>query len=89
MLKYLKKINIKLAVVIVLVAAVGIAFLVVGIDPAILNMVMGAAILVAILFVLKIVISFISLPFGFLLKPGDYLVVKKCDVNVNPTDQSK
>ena len=89
MLKCLKKINIKLVMIIVLVATVGIAFLVGGVAPDILNMVMGAAILVAILFVLKIIISFIHLPFGYLLKPGNYLVIKKSDVNVNPTDQSK
>ena len=89
MLECLKKINIKLAVIIALVATVGIAFLVVGIDPAMLNMVMGAAILVAILFVLKIVISFISLPFGYLLNPGNYLVIKKSEINVNSSDQPK
>ena len=89
MLKCLKRINIKLAVIIALVAAVGIAFLIVGIDPAILNMIMGAVILVAVFFIVKIIISFIYLPFGYLVKPDNYHVVKKSEVNVNPTDQSK
>ena len=89
MLKCLKKINIKLVMVIVLVATVGIAFLVVGIDPDILNMVMGAAILIAVLFGLKVIVSFIHLPFGYLINPEKYLVVKKTDANVNPTDQPK
>ena len=89
MLKCLKKINIKLVVVIALVAVVGIAFLVVGIAPEIFHMIVGATALVAVLFVLKVIILFVSLPFGFLLKPGDYLVIKRTDVNVNPTDKSK
>ena len=89
MLKCLKRINIKLVVIIALIAAVGIAFLIVGIDPAILNMAIGAAIIVAVFFIVKIIISFIHLPFGYLLKPDNYLVVKKSEINVNSSDQSK
>ena len=89
MLKCLKKINIKIVVVIALLTVVGIAFIVGGIDPVVLNMVMGAAVLVTVLFVIKIILSFIHLPFGYLINPEKYLVVKKSEINVNPTDKSK
>jgi len=84
----LKKINIKMALFIALVAAVVIAFLVAGLDPAVFNMFLGAAILVALFFVMKLVISFIHLPFGFLLKPENYLVVRKSEVSGDSKSKS-
>ena len=84
----LKRMNIKLALFIALGVIVVIAFLVAVIDPAVFNMFLGAAILVALFFVMKLVISFIHLPFGFLLKPDNYLVVRKGEVSGDSKSKS-